>query len=158
MSSEIVFTILLQHILTFDQEGGGKSWGEAEVRMMLDQWKPFKCFTQTECFTAALWNDDWKLFFLLLTPCCPIQKLSWLWLVQPRPPFVLVSDFSLLNPPSPPLFLDQNLDNTGPTKLLPRWSPSRSPYSSSSWSPSTWSSTSWLTINDHHDPTPSGRY
>ena len=62
MSSEIVFTILLQHILTLDQEGGGKSWGEAEVRMMLDQWKTFKCFTQTECYTAALWNDDWKLF------------------------------------------------------------------------------------------------
>ena len=91
----------------------------------------------------------WRLktfFFLLLTPCCQIQKLSWLWQVQPRPPFVLVSDFSLLNPP-PPLFLDQNLDNTGPTKLLPRWSPSRSLYSSSSWSPSTWSSTSCLVIN-----------
>ena len=72
MSSEIVFTILLQHILTFDHEGGGKSWGEAEVRMMLDQWKPFKCFTQTECFTAALWNGDWKLFSSYYWP--PVAK------------------------------------------------------------------------------------
>ena len=147
MSSEIVFTILLQHILTFDREGGGKSWGEAEVRMMLDQWEPIKCFTQTECFTAALWNDDWNLFS------------SYYW--RPVAKYKSSVDFDSSNPvhhlflcrishcwtpPSqlpPPLFLDQNLDNTGPTKLLPRWSPSRSPYSSSSWSPST----SCLVIN-----------
>ena len=69
----------------------------------------------------------WRLktfFFLLLTPCCQIQKLSWLWLVQPRPPFVLVSDFSLLNPPSPlPTPLPPPLSGSEPRQYWPNQTP-----------------------------------
>ena len=87
-------------------------------------------------------------FFLpIIDPLLPNTKAQ-LTLTRPTPSaicscvgFLIVEPSPL--PPNSPLFLDQNLDNTGPTKLLPRWSPSRSPYSSSSWSPST----SCLVIN-----------